>query len=131
MHVLSTFIFLIVLNVGFSQSQIIEDSLRIHRIISSPVQGVHKKVKHEKVKYNYCEIDSLGNYTVLGNLDAFGVPKGQWKFFLGDVTGNGKIDWCMGRAKKGKLEGKWLYSWLCIRHFKNGIEQNPQPCPTI
>lgn len=131
MNVLTTLLFLTILNVGFSQTQMAEDSLRVHSVILSPVDGVHKKLKHEKVKYNYSETDSLGNYTVLGNIDSFGVPNGQWKFFLGDVTRNGKIDWCIGLVKDGKLEGEWLYSWICIRHFKTGIEKNPQPCPNI
>jgi hypothetical protein len=105
--------------------------VRIHRVILSSTQGVLKKFKYEKKKYNYYEVDSIGNYTVLGNINSNGLPNGLWKFYLGDVTRNGKTDWSAGYVKDGKLEGKWLYSWICIRYYEAGKDLNPNPCPNI
>lgn len=124
-------IFSILLFAGISQTKIESDSTGIHRVILSSSVGVSKRFKVEKTKYNYSEVDSVGNYTVLGNLNSKGIPNGQWKFFLGDVTPNGEVDWCSGSVKDAILEGKWLFSWFCVRFYEVGIDRNPNPCPNI
>jgi hypothetical protein len=92
--------------------------------------GIYKKVDYKDVKYNYVETDSLGDCAVLGNIK-HGVAQGNWIFFLGDITYNGKVDWFMGKVEDGVLEGNWNYSCICVRWYKNGIDTNPNPCPNI
>ncbi|MFT6983720.1 MAG: hypothetical protein ACJAUD_002499 [Crocinitomicaceae bacterium] len=124
--------FMIICQYGRAQTTICDpDTTNTKKICLDNSAGKKQNVVHQELSYSYQELDSIGNYLVLGNLDINDHPIGNWCFFIRDLTINGNDHWFRGQIKDGYLEGKWSYSNFCVRFYSKGVDANPNPCPSF